>query len=152
MTVLEDGLSGRFVDGVHVLPVRIYYEDTDFTGVVYHANYVRYFERGRSAFLAAAGITHTELAGRDEPMAFTIRRIELDFRAPARIDDTLKVVTRYQSVAGARIIIAQEIHRGVDLLVSAQVEAACISMAGRPRRMPADIMERLRPFIGGGGD
>ena len=80
---------GRFEGREHVLPVRIYYEDTDFTGVVYHANYLRYFARGRSDALRAAGVSHTDLLGDERPSAFTVVRMEIDFRRPARLGDGL---------------------------------------------------------------
>ncbi len=94
--------SGRYEGREHVLPVRIYYEDTDFTGVVYHANYLRFFERGRSDALRAAGVSHTALLEGDRPTAFTIVRMEIDFRRPARIDDALEVRTLYEQTGGAR--------------------------------------------------
>ncbi len=83
--------SGAFDGKSHLLPVRVYYEDTDFTGVVYHANYLRYFERGRSEFLRLAGVSHTQLRAQDDPMAFVVARMEIDFKKPARIDDALIV-------------------------------------------------------------
>lgn len=129
----------------HVLPVRIYYEDTDFTGVVYHANYVRYFERGRSDFLRVAGIRHAELQAQDA--AFAIVRMELEFKRAARIDDALLVRTTYDSARGPRLFIGQNIFRGEDLICRAQVEAACIDLAGRPRKPPAGMLEQLRPYF-----
>src|SRR5579859_4679114 len=95
--------AGRFEGREHRLAVRIYYEDTDFTGVVYHANYLRYFERGRSDFLRLAGVIHTELQAQDT--AFVITRMALEFRAAARIDDALTVVTTYDRVKGPRLFI-----------------------------------------------
>jgi acyl-CoA thioester hydrolase len=94
--------AGRFDGREHILPVRVYYEDTDFTGVVYHANYVRYFERGRSDFLRMVGVGHAELADHDSPTAFVVTRLEIDFKRPARIDDALRVVTTYDEVRGPR--------------------------------------------------
>src|SRR5213076_1040005 len=112
----------------HQLPVRIYYEDTDFTGMVYHANYLRYFERGRSDFFRLAGISHTDLLALPEPIAFTILRIEIDFRRAARIDDALLVRTTFDKPHGPRLHIGQRIARGGDLVASATVQAACIDM------------------------
>lgn len=89
--------AGWFEGREHRLPVRIYYEDTDFTGVVYHANYVRYFERGRSDFLRLAGVSHSDLLERDDPAAFVVTRLEIDFKKAARIDDALTVHTTYDS-------------------------------------------------------
>jgi len=138
--------SAGWLDGrEHVLPVRIYYEDTDFTGVVYHANYVRYFERGRSDFLRLAGIRHAEL--QDQDAAFAIVRMELEFKRVARIDDALSVRTTYDSARGPRLFIGQQIFRGEALICRAQVEAACIDLGGRPRKPPAGMLEQLRPYF-----
>lgn len=132
----------------HVLPVRVYYEDTDFTGVVYHGNYVRYFERGRSDFLRVAGVSHADLLARDDPAAFTVVRMEIDFKRPARIDDGLQVRTLYDSVRGPRLFISQRIMRGEELICAAKVEAACIDLAGRPRKPPSGLVDALRPLFG----
>jgi len=138
---------GRFDGRAHILPVRVYYEDTDFTGVVYHANYVRYFERGRSDFLRLAGVSHNALADRADPAAFVVTRMEIDFRRPARIDDALRVVTTYDAVKGPRLLISQKILRGDELLCEAAVTAACITMDGRPRKPPPGLIEAVRPFL-----
>ncbi|MGE0595809.1 MAG: YbgC/FadM family acyl-CoA thioesterase [Hyphomonadaceae bacterium] len=139
--------AGRIEGRVHLLPVRIYYEDTDFTGLVYHANYLRYFERGRSDFLRLAGIHHSELLAGAEPLGFAVNRIVLDFLKPARIDDALVVRTAYESMRGPRIFIAQALERGGETLVRAEVEVCCISLTGRPRKPPALLSERLKPFL-----
>ncbi|MDX2276013.1 MAG: YbgC/FadM family acyl-CoA thioesterase [Hyphomonadaceae bacterium] len=139
--------AGRFEGRVHVLPVRIYYEDTDFTGLVYHANYLRYFERGRSDFLRVAGVRHAELLAEAEPWGFAVNRIMVDFLKPARIDDALAVKTVYETIQGPRLFIAQELVRGGDILVKAAVEACCISLTGRPKKPPALLRERLKPFL-----
>jgi acyl-CoA thioester hydrolase len=131
----------------HLLPVRIYYEDTDFTGVVYHANYLRYFERGRSDFLRLAGVSHQALLEAPDPAAFTVTRIAVEFKAAARIDDALVVRTTYDAVRGPRLIIAQRILRGRDLIATAQVEAACIGLDGRARRPPPGLVEALKPLF-----
>lgn len=138
---------GRFDGRTHLLPVRIYYEDTDFSGVVYHANYLRYFERGRSDFLRAGGVPHTLLLDRPEPLALAVRRMELAFLKPARIDDALVVATRFRSLAGARMRLSQTILRDGDALATAEVEAACIGLDGRPRRVPAEVAALIAPFI-----
>ncbi|MBT9447301.1 MAG: tol-pal system-associated acyl-CoA thioesterase [Hyphomonadaceae bacterium] len=129
------------------MPVRIYYEDTDFSGVVYHANYLRYFERGRSDYLRLAGVSHTELLEGDAPTAFAVNRITLDFLKPARIDDALTVVSTYDKVKGPRIFISQAIRRGQDVIATAAVEACCISLTGRPRKPPVLLLQRLQPFL-----
>jgi acyl-CoA thioester hydrolase len=131
----------------HVLPVRIYYEDTDFTGVVYHGAYVRFFERGRTDFLRLAGISHAALLERPDPLAFTVTRLAVDFRRSTRIDDVLQVRTCYEAAKGPRLFIRQRLTRGETLIAEASVEAACIDLSGRARRPPADLVKALQPFF-----
>ena len=130
------------------LPIRIYYEDTDFSGVVYHAAYLKFFERGRTEALRACGVHHSEMLARDEPLAFAVRKMTTEWISPARIDDLLEVRTAFVSFKGARMLLEQEILRDEAVLARADVEAACMSLSGRPRRLPGDIAERLS---GGGG-
>ena len=144
---LDHPTAGRFEGREHILPVRIYYEDTDFSGLVYHANYVRYFERGRSDFLRLAGVSHTDLLERHDPAAFVVTRMEIDFKRPARIDDALQVRTTYDAARGARLSITQRITRGDELIAQAQVSAACISLNGKPRKPPAGLVDALRPWF-----
>jgi acyl-CoA thioester hydrolase len=139
--------AGRFHDRVHYLPVRVYYEDTDFTGVVYHANYLRYFERGRSDFLRLAGVRHTALLEAPEPMGFAVNKLSLDFLKAARIDDALVVESAFETMRGPRIFIAQTLKRGEDVLVRAEVQVCCISLSGRPRKPPPVLVETLRPLL-----
>jgi acyl-CoA thioester hydrolase len=139
--------AGRFDGRIHRLPVRIYYEDTDFTGVVYHANYLRYFERGRSDFLRLAGVHHSVLLEGAEPLGFAVNRIELLFQKPARIDDALEVHTVFETMRGPRIFIAQHLERAGEILVTARVEVCCISLTGRPRKPPILLIKRLKPFL-----
>jgi acyl-CoA thioester hydrolase len=142
-----DPSAGWLVGREHQLPVRIYYEDTDFTGVVYHANYLRYFERGRSDFFRIVGISHSLLLERPDPAAFTITRMTVDFKRAARIDDALLVRTTYDSAKGPRLFISQRITRGDELIATAQVEAACIDLQGRARRPPPGMAEALAPLF-----
>jgi acyl-CoA thioester hydrolase len=140
-------LSGELTSFGHRLYARVYYADTDFSGVVYHARYLEFLERGRSDFLRLAGVHHTELADgkHGEKLVWVVRRMEIDFRAPARIDDILTVETRTESVSGARIFMAQHLKRGDELLVEARVEAAIISEGGRPRRFPKAWVAAFMP-------
>lgn len=138
---------GRFEGREHRLPVRVYYEDTDFTGLVYHANYVRYFERGRSDCLRLMGIGHAELLDGDQPMAFVVSKMNLTFQKPARIDDELVVRTWYEAAKGPRLLIVQEIARGDDTLCRADVEVVCIHMDGRPRRPTKALIEKVGPWL-----
>lgn len=139
--------AGRIEGRLHFLPVRIYYEDTDFTGVVYHANYLRYFERGRSDFLRMMGVHHSELANGPEPLGFAVNKITLEFLKAARVDDALVVKTAYETMRGPRIFIAQTVERAGEVLAKAAVEVCCISLTGRPRKPPILLLERLKPFL-----
>jgi len=141
------GLAGELTDFGHRIVARVYYADTDFSGVVYHARYLEFLERGRSDFLRLAGVHHTELADgvHGEKLAWVVRRMEIDFKAPARIDDILTVETRTESVSGARIHMAQVLKRGDEVLVEAKVEAAIISESGRPRRFPKEWIAAFMP-------
>jgi acyl-CoA thioester hydrolase len=139
--------AGWFEGRFHFLPVRVYYEDTDFTGVIYHANYVRYFERGRSDFLRLAGIGHAELLDREDPAAFVVTSLKVDFKRPGRIDDALLVRTTYDVIKGAKLEVSQTLLRAEELLATADVHAACIHMDGRPRRPPGVLVEKLKAFL-----
>ncbi|MDH4991549.1 tol-pal system-associated acyl-CoA thioesterase [Aquamicrobium lusatiense] len=147
----EAALSGELTEFGHRLLARVYYADTDFSGVVYHARYLEFFERGRSDFLRLVGVHHTALAAglaageSGEKIVWIVRRMEIDFRAPARIDDMLTVETRTVDVSGARITMAQQLRRGEELLVEARVEAAIIGENGRPRRFPKDWIAAFMP-------
>jgi acyl-CoA thioester hydrolase len=148
MVAQDTAPSAGWTEGrEHRLAVRVYYEDTDFTGVVYHANYARYLERGRSDFLRLAGINHSELLAGDDPIAFAVTRLAIDFRAAARIDDALVVRTLYESVRGPRLLIRQRIVRGETVICEAEVHAACIGLDGRARRPPKGLVEALRPWF-----
>lgn len=141
------GLSGELTDFGHRLIARVYFADTDFTGVVYHARYLEFLERGRSDFLRLAGVHHTELAQglHGEKLAWVVRRMEIDFRSPAHIDDILTIDSSTETISGARIFMAQQIRRGDDLLIEAKVEAAIIAENGRPRRFPKEWAAAFMP-------
>ena len=135
-------LDGEIRDGRHLLTVRVYYEDTDFTGIVYHANYLRYMERGRTNHLRPLGADHRALfedTAREAPgFAFVVRSMSIEFLKPARMDDVLSVVTELQEVRGASITLRQRILRGEELLVEAEVRVAFIS-GGKARPIPKPL-------------
>jgi acyl-CoA thioester hydrolase len=135
---IASGLSGELTDTGHRLLARVYYADTDFSGLVYHARYLEFLERGRSDYLRLAGVRHTELLEgmRGERIVWVVRRMEIDFVRPARMDDVLTIDTRTERISGARIFMAQEIRRGGETLIKARVEAAIIGENGRPKRFP----------------
>jgi acyl-CoA thioester hydrolase len=140
-------LAGRLTEGGHVLPVRVYFEDTDFSGWVYHASYLRFMERGRSDFLRLRGIGHDALdkGAQGERLAFVVRHMSVDFVRPARIDDVVEVDTRLVEVGGARVVLAQTVRRGAVTLARAEVTVALINEQGEPRRLPAEVRKRLGP-------
>ena len=144
---LSAGLSGMLTPAGHLLMARVYYADTDFSGLVYHARYLEFLERGRSDFLRLAGVHHSELIeGRHgERIVWVVRRMEIDFRSPARIDDILAIETRTERISGARIFMAQDLRRGAEVLVSARVEAAILGENGRPRRFPREWIAAFMP-------
>jgi acyl-CoA thioester hydrolase len=138
-------LAGRLVDGGHRLPIRVYFEDTDFSGIVYHGAYVRFIERGRSDFLRLAGVLHADLAagGYGEALTFAVRALQMEFLRPARIDDLLVVVTRLEAVSGARVVLHQQIEKAGEIVVDARVTVAVLNGAGQPRRLPALARSRM---------
>ena len=148
MTTSEPGwpdVAGRIANGLHVLPIRVYFEDTDFSGAVYHANYVKFCERGRTDCLRLMGIHHRDLhEGEDGSLVFVVRRMECDFLRPARIDDLLEVRTVCLETGGARLVLGQRITRHETLLFEARVTVALIGADGRPRRFPMNLVGRFK--------
>lgn len=140
-------ISGKIVDGVHHLPIRVYYEDTDFSGIVYHANYLKFAERSRSDFLRLVGVHHSEILELDPPLAFAIQKMEIEFLAPARIDDLLEVESHCVTARGARLEFEQVIKRDGEPIWRAIVKAACIDTSGRPRRLTPDMLESFGPHV-----
>jgi acyl-CoA thioester hydrolase len=128
----------------HRLEVRVYYEDTDAGGVVYHAGYLRFAERARTELLRAAGLDHRTLLERAGGQ-LVVRRLEADFLAPARLDDLLAVETRPLATTGARVALEQTVRRGDTLLVRLAVEIAFVGRDGRPRRLPEALRRVLAP-------
>lgn len=139
-------LDGRFEGKTFILPVRIYYEDTDLSTVVYHANYLRYMERARTEYFRAVGVKASYLADA-EPSAWALRRVEVEYLKPARIDDVVEVHTTARGLTGARLSADQSIYCRGALLTRGSVEACIISLIGRPRRIPQDIRDKLLPFL-----
>lgn len=130
----------------HWLAVRVYYEDTDFTGMVYHANYLRFFERGRSDHLRDAGVSHQSLLAREDPAAFTLTNVNVTYRKPGKVDDLLHIRTRYLGMDGPRIRFSQACLRGGELLAEAEITAVMIHADGRLRRPIKEISEHLEAY------
>lgn len=128
--------------GAHSISVRVYYEDTDFSGVVYHASYLRFMERGRTELIRALGIEQRELFDGDAALGFAVRRMLIDFVRPAVMDDLLTVETKPTLARGATMELDQRILRGEEVLVTAQVKVACVG-GGKARRIPDVLRHRL---------
>ena len=138
-------LAGRLIPGGHVLPVRVYFEDTDFSGVVYHGSYIRFMERGRSDFVRLLGVAHASLDAGDhgEPLAFAVHRINIGFFRPARIDDLVEVTTMVKAVTGARLVLDQTVSRDGERLTEAEVTIVLITRDGKARRIPDSVRATL---------
>ena len=121
------------------ISVRVYWEDTDAGGIVYHASHVRFFERGRTEFLRALGLAQTELAAEGQGLLFAVRRMEIDYLKAARLDDLLLVTTRVCSIGGARITMKQTLARDEEVVATAVVTIVGITREGRARRIPDDL-------------
>ncbi|WP_417742899.1 tol-pal system-associated acyl-CoA thioesterase [Salipiger sp.] len=126
----------------HEFPVRVYYEDTDMAGIVYHANYLKFIERARSEWVKGMGIDQNALR-EHEGVVFVIRRIEADFRASARFDDELVVHTRVQSVGGVRLVLHQEVQRAGEALFTAEVTLVSMTLDGQPTRLPQELRRKV---------
>jgi acyl-CoA thioester hydrolase len=136
-------LDGEIRDGQHHMQVRVFYEDTDFSQAVYHANYLRFFERGRTNFLRLLGTDQRALfAEADANAAFVVRSMKIDFFKPAFMDDLLDLVTAPQEVRGASITLDQQCRRGDDLLVAAQVRVAFVA-GGKAQRIPKALRDAM---------
>ncbi|MBL0371677.1 tol-pal system-associated acyl-CoA thioesterase [Rhizobium sp. KVB221] len=136
-------LSGTLTSEGHVLTQRVYYEDTDFSGVVYHARYLHFLERGRTDFLRCLGIEQGKMAVAEGNLVFVVHRMEIDFKSPARMDDVLTIRTVTEKAAGAKLILDQEIRRNDMLLIAARVIVAVINANGRPQRLPSALVEKF---------
>lgn len=143
---MDASLSGHLQDGGHHLIQRVYYEDTDFSGFVYHARYLHFFERGRTDYIRLLGVSQGALHAQTEPadaVAFVVRRMEIDFKSPARMDDVLTIVSKPGEVRGARMMLDQTILRGDDVLAAAAVTVAVVNGFGRARRLPDALLARF---------
>lgn len=142
-------LAGRIEGETHVLPVRVYFEDTDCAGVVYHANFLKFCERGRSDFIRLLGIEHQGLANPDqgEPAVFVVRRVEIDYLKPGRMDDVLEVVTSCAEIGNASLVLAQDVRRDGALLARAKVSVVLVSRSGKPQRIGTLVRDALQRFV-----
>ena len=147
MSAFSPLLDGEIHSGRHIMSIRVYYEDTDFSGIVYHANYLRFMERGRTNHLRLLGAGHRSLfeeAQQEAPgFSFVVRSMKLDFRKPARMNDVLEIVTTPVEVKGASIVLHQQVNRDGELLVEASVQVAFVS-GDRARPIPKALRTMMR--------
>ena len=141
--------SGRIEAGHHVLPLRVYYEDTDAAGIVYYANWLRFLERGRTEMLRLLGQEHSALRA-EKNVNWVVRRCTIDYLKPARLDETIDVVTGCGELRGASLDMLQEARRGEDVLVRAELVVACMGESGRPTRLPPNLKQALMDVSSGG--
>jgi acyl-CoA thioester hydrolase len=143
----QHSLAGEIRDGRHILPVRVYYEDTDFSGMVYHASYLRFMERGRTDYLRLLGADQRALFEQTENEApgfsFVVRSMTLEFLKPARMNDVLQVVTETEDVKGASVALKQQVTRDGEILLEAKVRVAFVS-GGRARPIPKPLRLAMR--------
>ena len=130
----------------HQFPVRIYYEDTDYGGVVYYANYLKFMERARTEFLRHLGLELDELES-TFGILFAVTEVHVHYRHPARFNDAIIVESRLMEVRGARLIFRQGIYRDNKTLVEGEIRLACMSRTGQPMRIPEDVLRRMQPQL-----
>ena len=143
-------LAGRIEGDKHILPVRVYHEDTDFTGLVYHANYLKFCERGRSDFVRLAGIGQSDMfagEGAKEAAVFVVRHMDVDFLKPARMDDVLEIVTSVDEIGGAAMTLCLEVTRDGAVLVRIRVKIVLMGASGKPRRLGEFVRHGLQAFV-----
>jgi acyl-CoA thioester hydrolase len=142
---------GRMDADTHRFPVRVYFEDTDAAGIVYYARYLHFLERARTEMMRCLAIPHAQMTA-DHGVLFAVRRCEIDYLSPARLDDSLEVLTRIVEIRGASLIAEQSVRRDPDLLVQALIRLACITPAGRAARIPPVIGRNFRRLTGNARD
>lgn len=136
--------TSGFLKGLeHYLPMRVYFEDTDALGIVYHSNYLKFMERGRTEFLRLLGISNLDLAHREDQMTWAVASTAIKYMSPARLDDVIVVISRTVRLGAASVIIDQDIMRGGEFLTKGTIKVACMDSTGRPRRMPKDLKEKF---------
>jgi acyl-CoA thioester hydrolase len=138
--------SGRIEGGRHILPLRVYYEDTDAGGIVYYANWLRFLERGRTEMLRVLGQEHSALRA-ERGLNWVVRRCAIDYLKPARLDEAVEIITGCGNLRGASLDMLQEARRDGEALVRAELVVACTNEAGRPVRLPPGVREALKALV-----
>ena len=144
---MPSDLSGSIIKQTHYFKVRVYYEDTDFTGIVYHANYLKFAERGRTNFLRLLDINHSMLIESDDPSYFVVYKMDSRFLGTAKIDDVLEVRSSFKGINGPRLIIDQDIFKDEKKVFSANIEFALLDKKAKPKRFSDDIKSKIIKYL-----
>ena len=144
---MTSDLSGIIRQKTHFFQIRVFYEDTDFTGIVYHANYLKFAERGRTNFLRLLGVNHSELINSDEPKYFVVYKMNSKFMGASTIDDILEVRSNFISIEGVRLKIKQDIYKEEKKVFSANIEFALLDKNAKPIKFPNDMKLKIKNYL-----
>jgi len=145
---MKSDLSGIIKQKTHFFQIRVFYEDTDFSGIVYHANYLKFAERGRTNFLRLLGINHSELINSDEPKYFVVYKMNSKFIGTSTIDDILEVRSNFRGIEGVRLKIDQDIYKEEKKVFSANIEFALLDKSTKPIKFPNDMKLKIKNYLG----
>ena len=145
---MTSDLSGIIKQKTHFFQIRVFYEDTDFSGIVYHANYLKFAERGRTNFLRLLGVNHSELINSDEPKYFVVYKMNSKFIGTSTIDDILEVRSNFRGIEGVRLKIDQDIYKEEKKVFSANIEFALLDKSTKPIKFPNDMKLKIKNYLG----
>jgi acyl-CoA thioester hydrolase len=145
---MTSDLSGIIKQKTHFFQIRVFYEDTDFSGIVYHANYLKFAERGRTNFLRLLGVNHSELINSDKPKYFVVYKMNSKFLGTSTIDDILEVRSNFRGIEGARLKIDQDIYKEEKKVFSANIEFALLDKSAKPIKFPNDMKSKIKNYLG----
>ena len=145
---MTSDLSGIIKQKTHFFQIRVFYEDTDFSGIVYHANYLKFAERGRTNFLRLLGVNHSELINSDQPKYFVVYKMNSKFLGTSTIDDILEVRSNFKGIEGVRLKIDQDIYKEEKKVFSANIEFALLDKSAKPIKFPNDMKLKIKNYLG----
>ena len=145
---MTSDISGIIKQKTHFFQIRVFYEDTDFTGIVYHANYLKFAERGRTNFLRLLGVNHSELINSDEPKYFVVYKMNSKFMGTSTIDDILEVRSNFKGIEGVRLKIDQDIYKEEKKIFSTNIEFALLDNNAKPIKFPNDMKLKIKNYLG----
>ena len=145
---MTSDLSGIIKQKTHFFQIRVFYEDTDFSGIVYHANYLKFAERGRTNFLRLLGVNHSELINSDKPKYFVVYKMNSKFLGTSTIDDILEVRSNFRGIEGVRLKIDQDIYKEEKKVFSANIEFVLLDKSTKPIKFPNDMKLKIKNYLG----